>query len=146
MSTQVAAIEGWFAADPHPHLLGNKCTACATYVFPPTATFCPSPTCFSSEFDLVPLSRTGTIWSYTDAQYKPPPPYIATSDPFEPFAIAAVSLEDEGMVVMGQVADGYTVEDLRVGMQVELVLETLFTEDDVENLIWRWTPVTEINA
>ena len=44
------------------------------------------------------------------------------------------------MVVLGQVADGYGVDDLRVGSDVELVVETLFEDDDNEYRIWRWKP------
>ena len=82
------------------------------------------------------LSRRGRVWSYTDAQYQPPAPYIPRTDPYEPFALAAVELP-EGLVVMGQVADGLGVADLSVGAEVELVVEPL-TEDTV---IWRWRPL-----
>ena len=44
---------------------------------------------------LWPLSRRGTIWSYTDARYQPPPPYVPPPGDYEPFALAAVEL-DEG--------------------------------------------------
>ncbi len=88
----------------------------------------------------VELSRRGRIWSYTDAQYQPPPPYVARTDPYEPFALAAVELP-EGLVVLGQVADGYGVGDLTVGAEVELVVETLYTDDDGDHTIWRWLPV-----
>ena len=42
------------------------------------------------------LSRTGKVWSYTSANYKPPAPFVA-KEPFAPFAIAAVELEEEGI-------------------------------------------------
>ena len=45
------------------------------------------------------------------------------------------------MVVLGQVADGFGVDDLRVGGEVELVVETLFEDDDNEYRIWRWRPL-----
>ena len=32
--------------------------------------------------------------------------------------------------MLGQVADGYGVGDLRVGAEVELVVETLYADDD----------------
>ncbi len=48
-------------------------------------------------FDEVELSRTGTIWSYTNACYKPPAPFVA-ADPHVPYAIAAGQLEKEQMV------------------------------------------------
>jgi uncharacterized OB-fold protein len=84
------------------------------------------------------------VWSYTDAQYQPPSPYVPRTDPYEPFALAAVELA-EGITVLGQVADGYGVGDLRVGAEVELVVETLHQDDDGDDLlIWRWKPVTEL--
>ena len=54
----------------------------------------------------------GRIWSYTDARYQPPPPYVA-ADPYVPFCLAAVELAAEKLVVMGQVVGGVTVDDLR---------------------------------
>lgn len=138
-STAVPAIDGWFAdVDGLPHLLGSKCTTCGTFTFPPTAAFCPSPQCTGSEFDTVPMSRTGTVWSYTDAQYQPPAPYVAPTDPYRPFAIAAVELEAEGMVVMGQLASGLGVDDVEVGTRVELVIEPLYADDDHIYLVWKW--------
>lgn len=137
--TATPAIEGWFTTGPEPTLLGSRCTTCGTVVFPPASGFCRNPRCNGDELEETALSRRGTIWSYTDAQYQPPAPYIPTTDPFEPFAIAAVELP-EGLVVLGQVADGYGVADLRVGAEVELVVETLYED----RTIWRWKPVTEM--
>lgn len=150
MSTR-PAIDGWFTTGDAPALLGSRCTTCATTYFPPMpadrAGFCRNPHCDGEAFDSVELSRRGTVWSYTDAQYQPPAPYVARTDPYEPFALAAIEL-DEGITVLGQVADGYGVRDLRVGAEVELVLETLNTDPDPETggdlLIWRWKPVTEL--
>ena len=114
--------------------------------FPRTADeggFCRNPVCNSEAFDEVELSRRGRVWSYTDAQYQPPPPYVPPTDPFEPFALAAVELP-EGLVVLGQVAAGYGVTDLRVGQEAELVVETLYTDDEGERTVWRWKPVVEM--
>jgi uncharacterized OB-fold protein len=80
------------------------------------------------------------VWSYTDAQYQPPAPYIPRADPYEPFAIAAVELA-EGIVVLGQVADGFGVADLKVGAAVELVVEPLYEDETGVRTIWRWKPV-----
>jgi uncharacterized OB-fold protein len=141
--TATPAVDGWFTTGPEPALVGSSCTACGTVFFPRAAGFCRNPGCSGEEFADVELSRRGTIWSYTDAQYQPPPPYIPTSDPFEPFAIAAVELA-EGLVVLGQVAEGYGVDDLRVGAEVELVVETLYADESGDRTIWRWKPVTEM--
>jgi uncharacterized OB-fold protein len=140
-STAVPAIDGWFTTDAVPHLLGTQCDVCGTYFFPREEVLCRNPTCRSTDLSEVQLSRRGKVWSYTNAGYQPPEPYVPVTDPFEPFAIAAVHLEAEDMVIMGQVADGYGVEDLKVGDEVELVVETLFTEGEVDQLIWRWKPL-----
>ncbi len=125
--------------DERPALLGSRCSGCGTYAFPAGRHFCPNPACTSTEFETVELSRTGRIWSYTDACYQPPAPYVA-ADPYVPFAICAVELAAEKMVVMGQVVPGVTVDDLVVGAEVELVLDTLFEHDEAEHVVWKWRP------
>jgi uncharacterized OB-fold protein len=134
------AIEGWFTTGPEPTLLGSRCTSCGTVFFPKAEGFCRNPACSSESFEELPLGRRGRVWSYTDAQYQPPPPYITAANPYVPFALAAVELP-EGLVVLGQVATGYGVSDLTVGAEVELVVETLYTDDSGERSIWRWKPV-----
>ena len=140
------AIDGWFTSGPDPALVGSRCTTCATVFFPRLDEFCRNPACAGEEFEAVQLSRRGTVWSYTDAQYQPPAPYIPPNgpdEPYRPFAIAAVELA-EGLVVLGQVADGYGVGDLRVGSEVELVVETLYSDETGDRTIWRWKPVVEL--
>ena len=138
---QVAALEGWFTLDEHePRLLGSRCRHCGTCYFPKQTTYCRNPACDGSEFDEVPLSRRGRVWSCTNAEYKPPEPYVSP-DPFEPFTIAAIELEAERMVVLGQVVKGVAVSDLRVGQEMELVLDTLYSDADSDRLIWKWKPV-----
>ena len=135
------AIDGWFTTGAEPALLASRCTSCGSVFFPPTAGFCRNPSCASEEFEATELSRRGTVWSYTDAQYQPPPPYIPASDPYEPFALAAVELP-EGIVVLGQLAEGHGVDDVRVGSEVELVVETLYTDESGDRTIWRWLPLS----
>jgi uncharacterized OB-fold protein len=145
---RVPAVEGWFTIDDNPALIGNRCTTCGTVFFPKASNFCRNPDCSGEAFEDAELSRIGTIWSYTDAQYQPPPPYIARTDPYVPFALAAVELEAEQMVVLGQIADGFGVADLAVGGKVELVVEPLYSDDDKDYLVYRWKPVhsTEVRA
>jgi uncharacterized protein len=134
------AVDGWFATDPAgiPHLIGSKCPACGTYVFPPRPNNCPNPGCDGDELGQVPLSRRGTLWSYTENRYAPPPPYPAP-DPFTPFAVAAVELPDEGLIVLGKVEDGTLAADLKVGMAMELTTIPLFVDDDgVERIVYGW--------
>ena len=134
------AIDGWFTMDPvHPCLLGSRCTSCGTYFFPRQSSFCRNPDCAGTTFEDVELSRTGRIWSYTNACYEPPEPFVAPK-PFVPFAIAAVELDREKMIVLGQVVRGVGVESLEIGMPMELVLETLYQDGDTDKLIWKWKP------
>jgi hypothetical protein len=123
-----------------PALLGSKCTECATYYFPAISGLCRNPFCESTTFESVELSRRGRIWSYTDAQYQPPPPFVA-SDPYVPYAIVAVELEAEEMVVMGQVVPGIGVDQLKIGDEVEVVLDTLYEDDNHTYMVWKWQPV-----
>ena len=44
------------------------------------------------------------------------------------------------MIVLGQMAKGIGVERLRVGMRVELILETLCADTQSEKVIWKWQP------
>jgi uncharacterized OB-fold protein len=140
--TRVPAIEGWFTTDDGaPHLIGGKCTVCATVVFPPRDGACPNPDCDSDSLEPTPLSRRGRVWSYTENHYAPPPPYVA-AEPFEPYALAAVELDDDGIVVLGQVAKGVRASDLRVGMEMQLELDTLHRDDEHEYLVYVWAPAT----
>ena len=110
-------------------------------VLPAHGGFCRNPACEGDTFEETELSRRGTVWSYTDAQYQPPAPYIPASDPYEPFALAAVELP-EGIVVLGQLAEGHGVDDVQVGSEVELVVETLYTDETGDRTIWRWLPLS----
>lgn len=139
MSEQAPVLEGWFTLDAaEPHLLGTQCAVCGSYYFPKQTSYCRNPDCDSEEFAEVELSRTGTLWSYTSAEYKPPLPFVA-GEPFEPYALAAVELGAEKMIVLGQVAGGLQVDALEIGMQMELVLEPLVDG----KVTWKWKPLTE---
>jgi uncharacterized protein len=141
---RVPAIEGWFTDDPErPALLGTRCRECRSYFFPRESFLCRNPACMSRDFDEVELSRRGTLWSFTSTCYQPPPPYVPTADPFEPFTLAAVELAEERMIVMGQMVPGVEVDDLHAGMTVELVLDTLFEDDEHEHIVWKWAPIDE---
>jgi hypothetical protein len=141
MKAKRLAVAGWFSAEGRePHLIGSRCKGCGTYSFPKESFFCRNPACASSQLEEVQLSRRGRLWSYTNNCYAPPPPFVA-ADPFEPYAVAAVELEKERMVVLGQVEAGVAVEDLEVGMEMELTIGTLYQNSEREAVIWKWRPV-----
>jgi len=137
---RVPAIEGWFEMEGgEPHLLGTRCKSCRTVFFPKETWFCKNPGCTSSDFEEVPLGRTGTLWSFTSNAYQPPAPYVSP-DPFVPYLVAAVELPSEKLVVLGQVVPGVDISSLRAGMQMELVLDTLYSDDENDYVVWKWKP------
>jgi uncharacterized protein len=130
-------LPGWHTLDASaPALLGARCKACGTYYFPKQILHCRNPRCGGDAFEEVALSRTGTLWSWTNACYAPPEPFVA-QEPYAPFAIAAVELAKEKMVVLGAVVAGVTVAQLKAGMKMELALEPLADG----KLAWKWKPL-----
>lgn len=143
---RVPAVEGWFTLDEaEPRLLGARCPACRT-VFFPREPACRNPHCgHEGALEEAPLSARGRLWSYTTNGYAPPPPFVA-KEPYVPFAVAAVELEAERMVVLGQVPEDVPAERLEVGMEMELVLETLHEDDEHAYLVWKWRPCEDAGA
>lgn len=139
----VPAIDGYFTLDSAaPELIGTRCTSCGTYFFPREIVRCRNPRCGGTTLEATPFSRRGRIWSFTNAGYKPPEPFIANTDPYVPFAIAAVELEKEKVTILGMVVPGVTCADLKAGMEMELVLDELFVRDGKKYVTWKWKPVS----
>jgi uncharacterized OB-fold protein len=115
---------------------------CGTYVFPPRDGACPNPSCDSDELLPTPLSRFGNVWSDAENRYAPPLPYRA-SDPFEPYALVAVQLEAEGIIVLGQAPKGILAVDLKVGMRMQLETDVLYNEDGIDYMVYVWAPAVQ---
>ncbi|MFJ1973395.1 Zn-ribbon domain-containing OB-fold protein [Streptomyces sp. NPDC087903] len=137
--TRTPVVARWFAGEGDEfRLLGTRCRACTSVFFPREDAHCRNPGCPGGELLEVPLSRRGRVWSYTDARYRPPSPYVTDPElPWEPYALIAVELEPERMVVLGQAAPGITVADLAVGMEVEVVSGVLPASAETT---WNWRP------
>jgi len=137
-------IENWFHDGPGGFaLLAGRCTTCDSLTFPPRATGCPDPDCDGLGSEPSELSTTGTLWSFTDARYAPPPPYPRPPDrEFLPYTVAAVELAAERMIVLGQVVPGVAPADLRVGMTMTLVPGTLAASDGTPERVWNWEPAS----
>jgi uncharacterized OB-fold protein len=138
---RVPAVDGWFTTGEEPRLVGTRCSETGTVFFPPETTASRVPGHADSTLERVELSRVGTLWSYTDAGYRPPDPYVPVTDPHEPFCIAAVELAEERIVVLGQCVAGVRPSDLTVGDPMELVVDVLYSEDETDHLVWKWRPV-----
>ena len=140
VKTAVPAVEGLFTLDgDEPRLIGGRARSRGSYFFPKSLAGS-DPACLGDEIDEVLLSRTGRLWSFTTGEYAPPAPYVIPGDEFEPYVIAAVELADESLVVLGQVVAGISVDDLSVGMEMELVIDVLYSDDDHDYLVWKWAP------
>ncbi|WP_031226719.1 Zn-ribbon domain-containing OB-fold protein [Streptomyces roseochromogenus] len=136
------AAAGWFVGDGVGfRLLGTRCSSCTTVFFPREDAHCRNPYCTGGSLEEVPLSRKGHIWSYTDSRYRPPSPYVSNPElPWEPYALIAVELAAERLVVLGQAAPGVTVADLTVGMEVEVVPGVLHEDAETTWTTWHWRP------
>lgn len=139
--TRVPAAEGWFSMDEAaPVLLGERGTESGSYFWPTAVATSGNPHAFGEERAPAELSRTGRLWSWTTNHYPPPEPYVAP-DPFVPYTVCAVELDAERMVVLGGLATGADAGQLEAGMEMELVLGTLFEDDEHEYVVWQWAPL-----
>jgi uncharacterized OB-fold protein len=140
--TRTPAVAGWFTGDGDDfRLLGTRCSACRSVFFPREEIHCRNPACPGGDLVEVPLSREGRIWSFTDSRYRPPSPYVTDRElSWEPYALIAVELPAERLVVLGQAVPGVTVDDLAVGMPVEVVPGVLHEDAETVWTTWKWRP------
>ena len=136
---RIPVVEGLFAETADgPRLLGSKCTACGTPYFP-TTPVCHNPDCRSTNVEDAAFGPRGTLWSYS-VQYYPPPPPAKYDEPYVPYALGLVDLE-EGLRVLARIATD-DPEGVKVGAEVELVLEKLYGDSDGNDVItWKFRPI-----
>jgi len=129
-----------FWADPsgpgeQPKLLGHKCRDCGEIFFPKRdngiCTHCQSRNLVETK-----LSSKGKIYNYTIVEQKPPAYYKGEV----PYALGFVELP-EG-VRLRSLFTGCNLNDLKVGMEVEMVIERLFENDEGDEIItYKFKPV-----
>ena len=137
---RIPAIEGVFTETPEgPRLRGSRCASCGAAYFP-RSPVCRNPACDDKRVEDVNLSPRGTLWSYTVQYYKPPPP-ARFDDPFTPYGLGLVDLP-EGIRVMGMLTSA-DPDALKPGLEMELVLDTLYHNDEGDEVItWKFRPVS----
>lgn len=90
------------------------------------------------------LGRTGTLWSFTTQQFRPPsPPYDGddTAQSFQPYAVGYVELPGE-LLVQARLTE-VDPERLRIGQHMELTVVPYTTRPDgTEILTFAFAPVT----
>ena len=78
------------------------------------------------------------MWSYTVQHYPPPPPF-KFQEPFAPFGIGFVELPEK--VRVAGILTESDPERLKIGMDVELVLDKAYEENGKEVVTWKFKPV-----
>lgn len=137
---QAPIAEGLFTwPSPAPQLIGGRCTACGETHFPKQDN-CQA--CAGREVEAVTLSRKGTLWTWTVQNFVPPiPPYTGPVENFKPFGVGYIELPD-GLVVEGRLTES-DASKLRIGMAVELVIETFKVDaNGTEILNYAFAPVS----
>jgi uncharacterized protein len=114
-------------------LLGSQCPDCGEIFFARRDTGCCG-NCQSGNLQDIRLSTRGKIYSHTVVMQRPPEFYKGKV----PYAIGFVELP-EGVRVE-TLFTGCDFEDLKVGIEAELVLETLHTDEqgnEIETYMFR---------
>lgn len=124
-----AIAEGLFTDEAAPRLVGGRHRQTGRIVFP-----CPA----NDDFEPWPLSRRGTLWSYTIQRYRPKSPPYAGPEAFQPWAIAYVELPGETIVEAR--LENVDFADIQIGMALELLLVPLNPQADEPVLTHAFQP------
>ena len=135
----IPAVEGLFTDTAEgPRLLGSRCTTCESVYFP-RSEMCHNPDCTISDMRDALFGPRGTLWSMTIQGYPPPDPVIS-SEPYQPYAVGVVDLEDHPLRVIGRLLTD-TPEGVKIGSSVELVLAPLGRDAEGRQVIsWQFQP------
>ncbi len=143
VADQLPIAEGLFTWPSNdPRLIGSKCNNCGVVTFPAQSS-CPA--CSSVDTEQIELARRGTLWTYTMQCFLPNrPPYDGPETPetFKPFAVGYVELPDQTRVQTRIKTDN--VDKLRVGMEMELVVEKYIERDGKDIVAYFFVPVDEL--
>ena len=121
-----------------PRLLGSKCASCGTPYFPRSAV-CHNPECGESRMQDTDFGPRGRLWSCAIQNYPPPLP-ARYEEPYTPYAVGVVDL-DEGLRVVARMSVD-DPESLRLGAQVELAIEPIYRDDEGRDVTtWKFKPL-----
>ncbi len=131
--SRVPVVEGLFTEqDGTARLLGSRCATCGTPYFP-ASSLCHHPDCDDSATADAAFGPSGTVWSYSYQNYPPPSPAVY-DEPYEPYALAVVDLDD-GLRVVGRLESGSPPPE--VGRRVDVVVGVIGHDDDgTERTSW----------
>ena len=109
-------------------LLGNQCRKCGE-VFLGKRFSCEN--CGARQMEEKELSTKGKLYSFTIQRYRPPGDYKGPTDPFVPFPVGLVELP-EGLRILAVLKD---VEKPKIGMELEVVFEKIFSNAEGDEVI-----------
>ena len=122
-----------------PRLIGSRCRACTTVVFP-AQDGCPK--CGTTGMERTELSRRGTLWTWTTQDFLPKSPYAGpeTEADFAGYLLGYVELP-EGVRVISRLV-GVDRADVEIGMELELRIFPFNVDaDGTEVLAYGFAPV-----
>ncbi|MCM2310436.1 MAG: Zn-ribbon domain-containing OB-fold protein [Steroidobacteraceae bacterium] len=116
-----------------PRLLGGRCTSCGEVTFPRQRR-CAN--CSSEKIEEIPLSPRGKLFSFTNVNYPVPDGYKGPV----PYGVGMVELP-EGVRVLSHLTE-HSPDKLAVGMDMALIIDKLFTDDDGTEVIgFKFKPI-----
>jgi uncharacterized OB-fold protein len=119
--------------DIEPQLIAGKCSQCGETIFPKPP-LCPN--CQNENVKEVKLSRSGKIYSFTVVMQQPRPYYKGPV----PYGLGFVELP--GGVRIETLFTDCDLDSLYIGMEVELIIEKLYEDDQGQELItYKFRPV-----
>ena len=144
--TATPAIDGWFTTGDEPALLGSRCTTCGDVSSSRRREgVLPQPGLrrrgVRGRRALAPRARCGPTPTRSTSRRAP---YVPRTEPATCRSRSPRSSCPRASSSSARSPHGYGVGDLRVGAEVELVVETLYTDETGDRTIWRWKPVTEL--
>lgn len=123
-----------FTDEQPPHLLGGRERSTGKLVFP-----LPD----GDDYDPVPLSREGTVWSYTIQRFRPKsPPYQGPED-FRPFPVAYIEIPGE-LIVEARLTN-IENDDVEIGLPVRLTQIPLDPDREELGVIPAFEPVGHVS-
>lgn len=130
MAEQVPIREGAFMEGPEgATLVGNRCLACGQIFFPKIH-YCL--TCFEDNIEDLRLSRRGELYSYAIG-------HMPSMHFQPPYAIGYVNLPDGVRIFTPlKIQDD---KPFKVGMEMEVVIEPLWVENDKEIIGYVFCPL-----
>jgi len=136
---QVPVTEGLFAVtSAGPRLLGSRCRGCGAPYFP-RATLCHHPHCRDGETEDTEFGPNGKLWSWAIQNYPPPAP-ARFEEPYVPYAVGVVDLDD-GLRVVGRMSVD-DPESLQAGAEVELTIEPFCRDEEGREVVtWKFKPL-----